>query len=205
MNQLTPQKRVVFRHKIRSRSSFTNRICCPKVNEPHHISFDACLVCDDAEEIVPLGVYCSGVESQSRRKPLDRLIFHLARSYPPYTPIQPYLHNAYTLYEQIKLGKKTSEWREAKNYWWHRFFDCPRMNREISFPAVDAEKIPVDLTRFGKIKQVWFVEYYPKNNLPRLEADVVALLYHPEVLEFPASNKMIEISFVNVREVKTEK
>ena len=58
-------------------------------------------------------------------------------------------------YEEIKEGTITSEWRDATPYWKRR------------------------LTVDGKLKvnRAWFTVGYPKNNLPRLEADITKLVY----------------------------
>lgn len=98
----------------------------------------------------------------------DIVIFHLSKHFPPLTPIRPYLHCAETLYEQIKRGKKTI--------------------------VVNGTE-PQDLTPFLKVHRAWFVEGYPKGSLPRLEADITGLLYHP-------SSSQLEIKFTNVKEVE---
>jgi len=128
----------------------------------------------------------------------DIVIFHLAK-YAPLTPVRPYLHCAETLYEQIKSGKKTSEWRVLTLHWAKRLLDTSVLN--IAFRMGDK---PHDLTRYLKVHKAWFVEGYPKNNLPRLEAEITGLVYHPEKKGFPAHTQQIEIKFTNVKEVTKE-
>lgn len=72
-------------------------------------------------------------------------------------------------YESIKRGEKTSEWRDSTAYWLNRLIHPQR-------------------------KEAWFVAGYPKNNLPRLEAEIVGMTGH-------AYNKQIEIKISNVKEV----
>jgi len=73
------------------------------------------------------------------------------------------------LYEEIKSGRKTSEWREPTNYWITRLLLEPQP------------------------KHACFVVGYPKNNLPRLEADISLIFYH-------VFDNQIEIQFENVKE-----
>lgn len=63
------------------------------------------------------------------------------------------------LYEEIKAGRKTSEWRDHKVYW--------------------------DNILIKKPSKAWFVVGYPKNNLlPRLEADIVKIILHEDSHQF---------------------
>lgn len=120
----------------------------------------------------------------------DTVIFHLAR-FAPLTPIRPYPHCVKILYEEIRLGNKTSEWRELgkRGYWLRRL--CMK---GLSINLNATEKL--DLTLQLKVRKAWFVQGYPKNNLPRIEADITGLVYHPETLQ-------LEIQFKVVREVMT--
>jgi len=52
----------------------------------------------------------------------------------------------------------------------------------------------VYLTRYLEPNWAWFVVGYPKGNLPRLEAELIALTLHRNSNQF-------EITFTNVREV----
>jgi hypothetical protein len=134
----------------------------------------------------------------------DIVIFHLSKHFPPLTPIRPYLHCAETLYEQIKNGKKTSEWRDFSKYWTYRLCHAKRSNHlpaALVFNIVVNGTEPQDLTPWLKVKRAWFVQGYPKGNLPRLEADITGVVYHPEVKEFPAHSQQLEIKFTNVKEV----
>lgn len=117
----------------------------------------------------------------------DTVTFHLAK-YAPLTPIRPYLHCAEPLYDQIRRGKKTSEWRElGKHGYWLRQLCMKGLS--INVNATD----DIDLTLQLKVKKAWFVQGYPKGNLPRLEAEITALVYHPETMQ-------LEIQFANVQE-----
>ena len=73
------------------------------------------------------------------------------------------------LYDLIRDGTKTSDWREDTEFWRKRLLD----------------KQP---------KTAWFMEGYPKNNVPRLEADIIEAIIHRDLC-------LIEIKFYNVREV----
>jgi len=120
----------------------------------------------------------------------DFVIFHLSKHFPPLTPVRPYLHCAETLYEQIKKGKKTSEWRSFSKYWLYRL--CKERNPNVLILYIDVNgTVPQKLDAWLKVKRAWFVEGYPKGSLPRLEADITGLLYHP-------SSSQLEIKFTNV-------
>jgi hypothetical protein len=123
----------------------------------------------------------------------NTVIFHLSKQYPPLTPIRPYLHCAETLYGQIKNGKKTNEWRDFSKYWQQRLL----LRQILKYPS----RQPIDCTKDLKVHRAWFVEGYPKDNLPRLEADIVGLIYHPEIKWFPAHPQQFEIQVANVREL----
>lgn len=108
------------------------------------------------------------------------------------------------LYEAIKSGKKTSEWRNASSYWTRIFFgsNIPEsMCKECSFEHLcngqRGDDCPtLDFTKYlrGKMRRAWFIVGFPKDNLPRLEADITAVLYHPRTNQF-------EIKFKNVVEI----
>lgn len=121
----------------------------------------------------------------------DKIIFHLAKHFPPLTPIRPYLHCAESLYDQIKHGKKTREWRNANLYWVLRLFNRSVFNRRSN-----------DLSKYLKVHKAWFVEGYPRANLPRLEADIIKVIYHPVVKEFPSLDAQLEIKIANVKEIR---
>lgn len=60
------------------------------------------------------------------------------------------------LYEEIKAGRKTSEWRDLTDRWRSILHSTPKPTR------------------------AWFVCGYPKGNMPRLEADIVGIVCHLE-------------------------
>lgn len=60
------------------------------------------------------------------------------------------------LYEEIKAGRKTSEWRDVTDRWRKILRSKPRPER------------------------AWFVCGYPKGNVPRLEADIRGIILHLE-------------------------
>jgi len=73
-------------------------------------------------------------------------------------------------YDLIKEGFKTSEYREFTTFWAMRILNPPR-------------------------KKAWFISGYPKNNIPRLEADIIGLYTHPGY-----GQGQIEIKIANVKE-----
>lgn len=109
-----------------------------------------------------------------------KIIFHLSKRFPE-------VHTEGTIYEDIRDGRKTSEWRDMSHYWVKRLFSGAHWDAESS----DKQ----DLTQFLKVHRAWFVEGYPKGNLPRLEADIINVFYHP--LSF-----QLEIQVANVKEIK---
>jgi hypothetical protein len=78
----------------------------------------------------------------------DTVIFNLKRFWPPDAP----RNRQVRLYEEIKTGRKTCEYRDDKKYWRRRLL---------------GERCP---------SKAWFVEGYPKGNLPRLEADITKIV-----------------------------
>lgn len=88
----------------------------------------------------------------------DRVIFRLKRRGYGWDDI----------YEAIKIGEKTSEWRDASDHWKKQLTPTP--------------------------KHAWFTVGYPKNNLPRLEADITEIVYHSDTNQY-------EIKVVNVTEI----
>jgi len=108
----------------------------------------------------------------------DVIIFHLKR-----------IWEGKDLWEEIKKGRKTSEWRDFCKYWLRRL--C--IKRSNLFFVNGTE--PQDLSPWLKVKKAWFLQGYPKNSLPRLVAEITGLVYHP-------SSSQLEIKFTNVKEVK---
>ena len=114
------------------------------------------------------------------------VVFHLAKYFPPRS-MQPYdMAHPETLYERIRSGEKKSEWRDATPYWFKRL--CFRGT------IVAAAEKPMNITGNLKVKKAWFVQGYPKGNLPRLEANITGLVYH-------SVTQQLEIQFANVMEV----
>jgi hypothetical protein len=93
------------------------------------------------------------------------------------------------LYEDIKAGRKTSEWRDLSNYWCQLLTGMPKEKLESTVALVGD-----NLTELLKVKKAWFVVGYPKNNLPRLEVDIVDLLLSRDSDQF-------EIRIANVVEM----
>ena len=107
-----------------------------------------------------------------------RIIFNLKRlwTYPDGRTVD--------LYEEIKSGRKISEWRDYKPYWEDRLFKRKMIDGMEHFRQ--------------KVNKAWFVVGFPKNNLPRLEADITNILIHVDDEGFA---EQIEIKFTNVKEV----
>jgi len=111
----------------------------------------------------------------------DKVVFHLAK----YLPRAPWLVK--TLYQQIKELLKTSEWRDANAYWLERLTFGGKTY--VFFPE---NKTIIDLTNDLKVHMAWFVEGYPKNSIPRLEAEITGLFYHPDSKQLEIQFKVIE-------------
>lgn len=77
----------------------------------------------------------------------DRVIFNLKSFWPPDAPRNQQVR----LYEEIKAGRKTCEYRDNKPYWRQRLLGKRRPTK------------------------AWFVEGYPKGSLPRLETDITRI------------------------------
>jgi hypothetical protein len=90
------------------------------------------------------------------------------------------------LYEEIKQGKKTSEFRDMTHYWIKHL--CERANWSVDTGEAQ------DISKFLKVHRAWFVVGYPKGLLPRLEADIIELLCDSLAMQ-------LEIKFANVKEV----
>lgn len=99
------------------------------------------------------------------------------------------------LYEEIKACRKTSEWRNASQYWLRILFKDPiRIATIISSQAVALIDKPVDLTSELKVSEAWFTAGFPKGNVPRLETGIKRELYHP-------TSRQLETQVINVKEV----
>ena len=93
------------------------------------------------------------------------------------------------LYEEIKSGRKTSEWRDVKSHWIKRLLKQDPTKRHIF-----NETLRANLTGGLRVNRAWFVTGYPKGNLPRLEAYVTGVIYH-------GNTDQLEIKFIDVIEV----
>jgi len=91
------------------------------------------------------------------------VVFHLSRSL-------VILGKYVAPYDSIRCGRKTVEYRPNSGYWRSRLIKAnPRPSK------------------------AWFVVSYPKDNLPRLEADITRIVHrHP--------TNQIEVHFKNVME-----
>lgn len=112
---------------------------------------------------------------------MSRVIFPIMRWWPPNAPRSEQVD----LYEEIRASRKTSEWREAIEFWTSRLF-VPGIKLGFNYPA--------SYGRYLKVKRAWFVVGYPKGLLPRLEVDIVDVVWHPDA-------RQLEIQFENVVEV----
>lgn len=107
-----------------------------------------------------------------------RVIFRLMRWWPPDEPREVQVD----LYEEIKAGRKTSEFRDATEYWTRTLFKKSE-NGVLYAPKVD---------------RAWFIVGFPKGNVPRLEADVIRIDVHCDDY---GAGEQYEIKFENVVEV----
>ena len=94
------------------------------------------------------------------------------------------------LYEEIKSGRKTSEWRDLKSYWMKRL-----LKQDPTIHLLYDEHLTADLTGGLRVQRAWFVTGYPKGNIPRLEAYVTGIIYHGNL-------DQLEIKFMDAMEVK---
>lgn len=110
------------------------------------------------------------------------MIFHLKR-----------IWEGKDLWEEIKSGRKTSEWRDFCKYWLYRL--CKPRNPNILILYINVNgTAPQEVSPWLKVKKAWFLQGYPKGNLPRLEAEITGLVYHPD-------SSQLEIKFTNAKEV----
>jgi hypothetical protein len=112
----------------------------------------------------------------------DTVVFHLKRMW-----------QGKDLYEEIKSGRKTSEWRDCTTYWVRRLMrplvEVGRLTR-AGFSDSPAE----DFTHRLRVHKAWLVIGFPKNSVPRFQVEIKGLFYHPSTCQ-------LEIQFVNLREV----
>jgi len=109
----------------------------------------------------------------------DVIIFHIKRIY-----------DGHNLWEEIKAGKKTSEFRDFTHHWIMQLCERAHWSCDIGKPQ--------DLTPYLKVHRAWFVVGYPKGNLPRLEADITQLISDDVQMQ-------LEIKFANVTEVSVNR
>jgi len=91
------------------------------------------------------------------------------------------------VYDAIKRGKKTSEWRDVSDSWIARL---TKMNVEEFNRSVRAARQSISLV--PKYRRAKFVVGYTKR--PMLVADVEQLIYHPNSRQF-------EVRIKNVKEL----
>jgi hypothetical protein len=122
----------------------------------------------------------------------DYVLFHLAK-FAPLAPVRPYVYCDETLYDQIKSGKKTVEYREVTRPWL-RLLCNDAFWRVYNERILAASPLFKDLTEFLRVHRARFVYKYPKDSVPRLEADITGLSYDPVYTR-------LQIHVANVREV----
>ncbi len=110
------------------------------------------------------------------------VIFAIPRRWPPDAPAE----EQRDLYEEIKTGKKTVEYRDATPYW---------AKRLLIHKRVPPTKYRHSFKHQLKVKRAWFTVGFPKGSVPRLEADITDLIYDSDTEQF-------EIHIANVKEVK---
>lgn len=111
------------------------------------------------------------------------------------------------LQEEIRSGRKTSEWRDATDYWISRLTtltplkDLDRCSRKellewanMPLDTAAAEDAGITLTEKLKAKRAWLIFGGYSSNVPRFEVDITDLILYPREGQF-------EIKFTNVREV----
>jgi hypothetical protein len=94
------------------------------------------------------------------------------------------------LWQEIKSGRKTSEWREASDYWIRRLSSVP-LKRFVELANGDKSS---ELRFVPKVKTAWFVVGYPEYSIPRLEAEIHRVILHKDT-------QQLEIQFANVKEI----
>jgi len=108
------------------------------------------------------------------------------------------------LYEAIKTGEKTSEWRDASDHWRRRLLTKDGIKNLKQAEKINPETI--FMRRWGK---PFFLINFPKEQWkhnkarfrvgytlsPTLEADIKNILYHSETNQF-------EVRLENVTEIR---
>lgn len=103
------------------------------------------------------------------------------------------------LWEEIKSGRKTSEWRFATNRWINKLMGHVDLTylffpKDLVQEASD-NQTAIDLTKHLMVHKAWFVIGYPKNSEPRLEATITKLLYWPYCVKDANEPSQLEIQF----------
>lgn len=98
------------------------------------------------------------------------------------------------IYQAIKEGRKTSEWRDCIDYWLARLLDEGGRHRLLIFRRSFTSPQFTIPPQYYKVKRAWFMVGYPKGSIPRLEADITAIIWHRE-------SNQLEIQVENVVEV----
>lgn len=94
------------------------------------------------------------------------------------------------IYEALKKGKKTSEWRDATDFWAKRLLNESGLQRFKEVVGFTYHFYPF----MWKHKRARFVVGY--TSYPRLLADIEEIIYHSDTKQF-------EIRIENVIEVKS--
>ena len=107
-----------------------------------------------------------------------RVIFRLKRfwTYPDGRTVD--------LYQEIKEGRKTFEYRDYKDYWTSQFYTKKIIDGKPYFTQ--------------KVDRAWFIVGFPKGNVPRLEADISGLSV---LVDSEGQRDQYEVYFTNVKEV----
>jgi len=100
------------------------------------------------------------------------------------------------IYEALKSGEKTSEWRDATHFWISRLFK-KNVQRTIErqIEHYEGPRIEFHKTHYKHLK-ARFVVGYTKS--PMLEADVTAIIFHTDSHQF-------EVQIENTKEILTYK
>ena len=109
------------------------------------------------------------------------ILFHLKRFWEGQVG-SAYIKNL-DLYEEIRAGRKTSEFRDDTDYW--------RKRLGIWWQQQKGDVIEIGARVIGE--RAWFVCGYPKGNLPRLEATITEIIHLTDTGQF-------EIKFKDVQE-----
>lgn len=156
---------------------------------------EVCIKCGSTEDLIPRimtgALICRKCSNEmALRRANGKAIFNLK------TTMQIDGRNGpeVNLYDEIKAGWKTSEWRKTNKHWVTRLFNGSGYHRFIHLLGVQGLEETIDFTEYLKVNTAWFVRGYPKGSVPRLEAKIMKALYWPKLEQF-------EIQFSDVKEV----